>query len=145
MRGYAAVGLNDPKTSSNVGAIMRAAGCYNVALVALAGHRFQKWPTDTRNQWKHMPLIECEDLHDVIPYACVPVAIDLLEGAKSLVDFVHPERAFYIFGAEDQTLGKAVTSWCKYKIFVPTNGCMNLAAAVNVVLYDRLAKQLRGK
>ncbi|ENC9554273.1 RNA methyltransferase [Aeromonas hydrophila] len=24
-------------------------------------------------------------------------------------------------------------------------GCMNLAASVNVILYDRLAKQLRGK
>lgn len=24
-------------------------------------------------------------------------------------------------------------------------GCINLAASVNVILYDRLAKQLRGK
>ncbi len=28
-------------------------------------------------------------------------------------------------------------------IVVPTSGCMNLAAAVNVVLYDRPAKQHR--
>ncbi len=26
-------------------------------------------------------------------------------------------------------------------VYVPTVGCMNLAASVNVVLYDRLAKQ----
>lgn len=26
-------------------------------------------------------------------------------------------------------------------VYVPTNGCMNLAATVNVVLYDRAAKQ----
>lgn len=141
-RGYAAIGLHDPKTSANVGAIMRAAGCYSVAMVAMSGHRFKKWSTDTRNKWKHMPLLECENLHDVIPYDCVPIAVDLLDGAKSLVEFVHPERAFYIFGAEDQTLGKSITSWCKHKIYVPTNGCMNLAAAVNVILYDRLAKQL---
>ncbi|WP_171281164.1 RNA methyltransferase [Aeromonas sp. 2692-1] len=25
------------------------------------------------------------------------------------------------------------------------HGCMNLAASVNVILYDRLAKRLRGK
>ncbi|MGL6005039.1 MAG: TrmH family RNA methyltransferase, partial [Aeromonas sobria] len=26
----------------------------------------------------------------------------------------------------------------------PTQGCMNLAASVNVILYDRLAKGMRG-
>jgi hypothetical protein len=25
-------------------------------------------------------------------------------------------------------------------VYIPTNGCMNLAATVNVLLYDRLAK-----
>ncbi|CSB46617.1 RRNA methylase%2C putative [Vibrio cholerae] len=29
-----------------------------------------------------------------------------------------------------------------YVVYVPTHGCMNLAATVNVVLYDRLAKSL---
>jgi tRNA(Leu) C34 or U34 (ribose-2'-O)-methylase TrmL len=28
---------------------------------------------------------------------------------------------------------------------VPTQGCMNLAASVNVILYDRLAKKLRAE
>jgi tRNA(Leu) C34 or U34 (ribose-2'-O)-methylase TrmL len=28
-------------------------------------------------------------------------------------------------------------------VYIPTVGCMNLAATVNVVLYDRLAKSLR--
>jgi tRNA(Leu) C34 or U34 (ribose-2'-O)-methylase TrmL len=72
----------------------------------------------------------------------VPVAVDLIEGATSLVEFKHPERAFYIFGAEDQTLGRRVLDWCKNVVYVPTDRCMNLAATVNVVLYDRLAKQL---
>ncbi|MDX7758398.1 RNA methyltransferase [Aeromonas hydrophila] len=31
------------------------------------------------------------------------------------------------------------------RLYVATaKGCMNLAASVNVILYDRLAKQLRG-
>lgn len=31
-------------------------------------------------------------------------------------------------------------------LYVTTpKGCMNLAASVNVILYDRLAKQLRGQ
>ena len=64
-----------------------------------------------------------------------------VEGATSLVDYIHPERAFYIFGAEDATLGERVLSRCRDVIYVPTSGCMNLAATVNVVLYDRMAKQ----
>jgi tRNA(Leu) C34 or U34 (ribose-2'-O)-methylase TrmL len=92
-------------------------------------------------QYRHRPLLRVENLKDVIPYDCVPVAVDLIEGAIPLPEYEHPERAFYIFGAEDATLGERVTSWCRDTIYIPTDGCMNLAATVNVVLYDRLVKQ----
>ena len=59
-----------------------------------------------------------------------------------LHEFEHPENAFYIFGPEDGTLGKKILSRCPYKTYIPTKGCMNLAASVNVILYDRLAKRL---
>lgn len=61
--------------------------------------------------------------------------------ARNLVGFHHPERACYIFGPEDGTLGKSITDRCKFKVQIPTAYCMNLAATVNVVLYARLAKQ----
>lgn len=51
-----------------------------------------------------------------------------------------PARAFYVFGPEDGTLGSDILSWCPQRLMVPTRTCMNLAATVNVVLYDRLAK-----
>ena len=61
--------------------------------------------------------------------------------ATPLPQYKHPDRAFYIFGPEDGTLGQSVTGWCRDIIYVPTIFCMNLAAAVNVVLYDRMAKR----
>jgi tRNA(Leu) C34 or U34 (ribose-2'-O)-methylase TrmL len=91
--------------------------------------------------YKHIPMINVEDLFDAIPFDCVPVAVDLVEGAVSLVNYKHPERAFYIFGAEDATLGKRILDRCRDVIYIPMDGCMNLAATVNVVLYDRMAKQ----
>lgn len=142
MRGYAAIGLDNPKSSENVGGVLRAVGCYGASAVFMSGHRFSKAPTDVKKQWRHTPVIETDDLQLIIPYDCVPVAVDLIIGAKSLVDYKHPERAFYIFGAEDATLGERVLSWCRDVIYVPTTSCMNLAATVNVVLYDRMAKQL---
>lgn len=95
-----------------------------------------------RQHYRHLPLIRVDDLKDIIPYDCVPVAIELTDKAKPLHKYIHPERAFYIFGAEDNTLGERVLNWCRDIIYIPTNGCMNLAACVNVVLYDRMAKNM---
>lgn len=141
MRGYAAIGLYNPKTPANVGGVLRAAQIYDAAMVVMTGQRFSKAPTDTRNAWRHLPLVEATSLRDHIPYACVPVAVDLVDGAIPLPAYTHPERAFYVFGPEDSTLGAPVLSWCAHSIFVPGAGCMNLAACVNVVLYDRMAKR----
>jgi tRNA(Leu) C34 or U34 (ribose-2'-O)-methylase TrmL len=140
-RGYAAVGLHMPKTPTNVGSVLRAAHCYGVGFVASTGQRYRGSSTDTMKAYRHLPLLHADDLHSLVPHDCVPVAIDLLEGARSLVDYIHPERAFYIFGPEDGTLGEKVTSWCRDRVYVPTAFCMNLAACVNVVLYDRAAKE----
>ena len=142
-RGYSAIGLFCPKTPSNVGSVLRAAHVYGAALVVTTPGRprYHGSPTDTQKGYRHVPLQQVDDLRRAIPYDCVPVAVDLIEGAQSLVTYKHPERAIYIFGPEDGTLGAAVTSWCRDVVYVPTRYCMNLAACVNVVLYDRMAKQ----
>lgn len=141
LRGYSAVGLFQPKTALNVGSVLRAAHCYGSALVALSGNRYKRSSTDTTKAYRHLPLLQVGDLFDAIPFDCVPVAIDLVDGARDITTYVHPERAFYIFGPEDGTLGRAITDRCRDKVFVPTAFCMNLAACVNVVLYDRHLKE----
>lgn len=141
-RGYAAIGLFNPKNSLNVGSALRAAGCYQASMVAVTGHRSGTRCTDTQKAYRHIPLLHVDDLKSVIPFDCVPVAVDLIPGATPLHQYRHPERAFYIFGPEDGTLGERITSWCRDVVYVPTHYCMNLAATTNVVLYDRLAKQL---
>ena len=143
MRGYAAIGLDNPKNSVNVGSALRAAGVFGAVFVAASGRRYGSGPTDTMKHYRHLPLLRPADVFDILPYDCVPVAVDLIEGAIPLHEYKHPERAYYIFGAEDATLGERTLSRCRDVVYVPTNGCMNLAATVNVVLYDRLAKMLR--
>ena len=143
-RGFIGIGLINPKTPANVGSAMRAAQCYGASFVAHTGQRYAKaaqFVTDTMKAHRHLPLFRSDNIFDVVPFDCVPVAVDLIVGATSLVNYRHPERAFYIFGPEDGTLGKEITNRCRDKIFVPTDGCMNLAACVNVILYDRLAKE----
>lgn len=145
MRGYSIVALDRPKYSINVGGIIRAVGNYDAAMVVIGGReRFKiNFAADTMHTRKHKPILRVEDLFSVLPHDCVPVAVELLEGSEPLPDYKHPERAFYVFGAEDATLGKEVLENCRDVISVPTQRCMNLACTVSVVLYDRLAKQLR--
>lgn len=140
-RGFTAIGLVRPKCAENVGSVLRAAYCYNAAMVAIQGDRTRiRASTDTPQAWRHIPVLRGEDLHTLIPYDAVPVAVDLVDDAVSLTAFQHPQRAFYVFGPEDGTLGKATLDWCPLRVMVPTRTCMNLAATVNVILYDRLAK-----
>lgn len=140
MRGYCGIGLDNPKNSINVGATLRAAGVYNAAFVAASGGRWGRSCTDTMKHYRHIPLFRPQSVFDLMPFDCIPVAVDLVDDAIALPDYRHPERAYYIFGAEDATLGERVLSRCRDKVFIPTSACMNLAATVNVVLYDRLCK-----
>ncbi|MEO0699382.1 MAG: TrmH family RNA methyltransferase, partial [Pseudomonadota bacterium] len=110
MRGYAAIGLHSPKTGKNVGGVLRAAQCYGAASVCISGPRLDsraiKSATNTLQTQRHIPVFRGE-LHELIPYGAVPVAVDLVDDAESLVEFEHPHSAFYVFGPEDGTLGEA--------------------------------------
>ena len=150
MRGYSCIGIVNPKNPLNIGSALRAALIYDAAFLAISGERRKSWrlnhiATDTMSAIKHIPLIWVDDLSKMVPHDCVPIAVDIIEGAKTLMEFSHPERAFYIFGPEECTLGKEITDWCISTVYVPTKGSMNLAASINVVLYDRLLKMTIGR
>lgn len=136
------VGLYMPKNIINVGAAIRASGCYGASLVVTQGRRYKQSSTDTSKAYRNIPVLHgVNDLFRYIPFGCIPIAIDVVPEAISLPDFVHPDNAFYIFGPEDGTLNQRILDRCKYKVYVPTYTCMNLAATVNVVLYDRMTKK----
>lgn len=143
MRGYASIGLVRPKDTRNVGAVLRAAHVYGAAMVAVEGDRTRVHSgLNVTCAHRHIPIIR-GDLKALVPYGATPVAVDLVDDAEELPAFEHPQSAFYVFGPEDGTLGKSVLEWCPRRVMIPTAFCMNLAATVNVVLYDRLAKQSR--
>lgn len=141
-RGCAYIGLEHCKTSANLGSVLRAAGNFNAGLVAVAGRRLKVGCTDTMKAYKHgVPLLFCEEIDELRPEAAIPVAVELTDGARSLVDYIHPENAFYIFGPEDGSIKKETIKRCRDVVFIPTNRCLNLSGAVHCVLYDRLIKR----
>ncbi|WP_206485370.1 RNA methyltransferase [Thalassotalea sp. G2M2-11] len=137
------IGLTNPKSPTNVGAVMRAAGCFQASQVRYSGQRYTnaaKFSTDTKNVRRDIPLVAVDSLLDGISDDVALVCIELVEGATPLPDFEHPANAYYIFGPEDGSLSQQVVNQAEHVVYVPTIGCLNLAATVNVVLYDRLAK-----
>lgn len=143
MVGFAAITLVRPKTKANVGGALRAAACYGAMQVNLCGAR-TKWMqmgANTTQSHRFIPTFVTDDPLSPRPHSCEVVVVELLDGAVPLPEFQHPARALYVFGPEDGTLGRAVTERAQHVIKVPTAFCMNLAATVNVVLYDRIAKR----
>lgn len=135
--------LINPKSPTNVGGVMRAAGCYQVDHVWYTGNRYgyaRKFVTDTKQIAGSIPLDKIDDLTQLKAQGLTLVAVELVDGAVPLPKFTHPEHAAYIFGPEDGSISQEVLNLCDHVVYVPTIGCMNLAATANVALYDRLAK-----
>ncbi|KAE8178208.1 RNA methyltransferase [Photobacterium carnosum] len=138
------IGLSNPKSPTNIGAVLRAAGCYKADAVIYTGTRYDKaakFQTDTKKMAQTIPLSGVESMLDNLPKDMKIVCVDFAEGATLLPHFQHPDKAIYIFGPEDGSISQDVANRADHVVYVPTVGCMNLAASVNVVLYDRLAKQ----
>lgn len=83
---------------------------------------------------------DSEALFDHLPHGCVPVAVELDERARPLQWYVHPERACYILGAEDNGLPRRVIDRCRDVVQIPGDYCLNVAVAGSIVLYDRVSK-----
>lgn len=137
------IGLINPKSPVNVGLIMRAAGCFQVDSVVYTGERYDRaasFTTDTQNASLDIPLTWLPTLPGDVVDPTRVVCIELVEGAIPLPAYQHPNNALYIFGPEDGTIDQEIIDRADSVVFVPTIGSLNLAAAVNVLLYDRMAK-----
>lgn len=141
------IGLTNPKSPDNVGSVMRAAGNFGVDSVFYTGKRYPlalernpDTPDISRKVSGDIPLFGVTCLIDDSPADMKIVCIEFAENATPLPEYQHPQNAFYIFGPEDGAIRQEAIDRADAVVYIPTNGCMNLSAAVNVVLYDRLTK-----
>lgn len=140
------IGLLNPKSPENVGSVMRAAGNYRVDRVLYTGKRYPRAlmrnpdiPDMQRKVSQNIPLYEVENIIDAAADLKI-VCVEFAENAIPLPGYQHPLNAFYIFGPEDGSISQKIINKADAVVYIPTVGCMNLAATVNVVLYDRLMK-----
>jgi tRNA(Leu) C34 or U34 (ribose-2'-O)-methylase TrmL len=145
-----AVVLTDPKYPHNLAQCVRALSCFGTSQLWWSGHRVLKeleglgrLPREERMKgyqdvqilWNERPL-EAYRGRDV-----VPVCVELVPGSEDLVVFQHPANAVYVFGPEDGSVDPGTRRNCHRFVKIPTKHCVNLSAAVYLVLYDRLLKE----
>jgi tRNA G18 (ribose-2'-O)-methylase SpoU len=93
--------------------------------------------------WKHLPLFHYEAFdafHKCIPRESLLIGVELVDKSEDIINYVHPERAVYLLGAEDSGLPDKILNKCHRIIQIPGRHCLNVATAGSIILYDRLLK-----
>lgn len=139
-----AIVLIDPKYPHNVGAAIRACSCFEVDTFLWTGGRvnpskYQRLPREERMKgYKRVDFRNHDRPFDLLPLDCVPVCVEVFDSSEPLTTFEHPEKAVYVFGPEDGRVPQTIRRHCHRFVHIPAHFCLNLSAAVNVVLAHRL-------
>ena len=145
--------LWNPKYPHNVGSALRACAAFGADKLLVTGDRAQ-WEVTGKGQrlpreermraYKDkVELIRNDRPFDLV--SGVPVAVEVSPTAEPLATFTHPENAVYVFGPEDGSIPKVARRFCHRFVILPSDHCLNLAAAVSCVLmHRRIQRQLLG-
>lgn len=141
-RGYYAIGIFEPKTETNLGTLWRSAHNFGADFIFTIGNRYHKQYSDTTKAERHIPLYHYKDWQDFLghlPSGCDIVCIEQADGSRNVKNFVHPERAVYVLGAEDHGIPEELMRGHQ-KVHIDTPMCLNVAVAGSIILYDRKNK-----
>lgn len=143
-RGFFEVGIFRGKDVKNVGTLWRSASQMGANGIFTVGRRYPNQASDTLKAYRHIPMREFENMDafiSALPYSCPVVAIEM--GGRPLANFVHPESAIYLLGAEDHGIPASALARCHHVVSLPAvrTASYNVAVAGSLVMFDRQSKR----
>jgi tRNA G18 (ribose-2'-O)-methylase SpoU len=89
-------------------------------------------------EYKTLLDFSMDTVKDDYEWVCIEM------GGTPLDEFVHPPRALYILGSEDNGVSSMLRSACKHVIELPAvrSESFNVAVAGTMVMYDRYVKSI---
>lgn len=144
-----AVALYNPKYPHNVGQSVRALSCFGGKTLIFSGSRVPieadgkkiRLPREERMKgYFDINILNDDYFFNRFSKEITPVAVEVRDNAEPLTTFEHPEYPLYVFGPEDGSLPRVVLQHCYQFVVIPSKHCLNLASAVNVLLWDRIQK-----
>lgn len=144
MRRMTAVILQRVKYPHNLAAAIRAAACFGADHVFYTGNRFEfkdgdRLPREERMKgYRSVEFEKTERPFDKLPRGARTVCIELTPTSMPLTYYQHyAGPTAYVFGPEDGSVGQSFRGLCHEFVYIPAYHCLNLAAAINVVLAHR--------
>ncbi len=146
---FCGVALQNPLNGFNIGAALRACGCFDSSFLVVQGTRYKERNSDfkcmdTEFARKRLPMFL--GVPSIVPFISFDTDVVIIERTKdaiALPEFQHPRRCMYLYGPEDGSVDASMIpdGIKKHHVYIPSNGSLNLSACVYMTLYDRKAKE----
>jgi len=144
MRGFFEIGIYHIKREVNLGTLWRSAYQLGASGIFTINMRYKRQASDTTAAFSRIPLRHFPDFeafNDNRPYGAMLIGIEM--GGTKLNDFIHPERAIYLLGAEDHGLPQAILDKCQQVVSIEAlrMESYNVAVAGSIVMWHRLVQR----
>lgn len=137
------IGIYQPKTEHNIGTLWRSAFILGAQFIFIVDGKYNGQTSDTMKTWSKIPFYRYDDfdhLYKSLPYSTQLVGIEMSQNSTPITTFVHPHRAVYLLGAENNGMPEKVISRCHHLISLPGETSLNVSVCGSIVMYDRLSK-----
>ena len=137
------IGIYQPKTEHNIGTLWRSAFILGAKFIFIIDGKYTPQASDTMKTWSKIPFYKYDDFdhfYKSLPYSTQVVGIEMSENSTAISKFVHPHRAAYVLGAENNGMPEKVLSRCHHLVQLPGKSSLNVSVCGSIIIYDRLLK-----
>lgn len=142
--GFSGIGIFNVKNNINIGMLLRTAAIYGNDFVFTIGERYSYQKADVTRSQLNVPIFNFatfKEAKECMPSNVKMIAIEMAKKAVYLHEYIHPERAVYLLGAEDTGIPQNILRQCNNIVKLPGKISLNVGITGSIVMHDRYCKR----